>query len=190
MSESRSELVTGIRGNAFLRTEDPTCLCYHSIYHFAQDTSSAYACGYLCVPEGFSHRQKVAKLVVRPDTEREISGLSLQTKKVWVCVCVWERESECDNIPQNPLVLLALALCVPSRDRTSHVRFQNRSQFQGRPHFKRYIYNHRRKFLLKQASALIEIQCVRKKFTSRRTYILSPPRRLSDFGTCRGWITV
>lgn len=140
-SESRSELATGILRKALLRTEDPTCLCYHSIYHLTQDISSmcVSVCVFVCAQEGHSHWQKEAKLLVRPDTQREIGGLSQQTMKM--CVRVWESEretqSEWDNIPQNPLVLLALALCVLSRDRTSHVRFQNSSQFQGRPHFKR-----------------------------------------------------
>lgn len=55
------------------------------------------------------------------ERQREICGLSQQTKRAWVCV--WERrgvnEITCSQ---------TLALHVPSRDRTSHVRFQNSSQ--------------------------------------------------------------
>ena len=55
--------------------------------------------------------------------------------KQWKCVRARERErerhtaGEWDNIPKNPSVPLAFAPRVPSRDRTSHVGFQNSSQF-------------------------------------------------------------
>lgn len=80
------------------------------------------------------HWQKLGELVEWADAQRrrEIGGLSQQTVEMSVCVCmcvsVWERVNEI-TFPKPPLVLLALALCVLSRDRTSHVRFQNSSQF-------------------------------------------------------------
>lgn len=81
----------------------------------------------------------------RDETERNQWSESANNESV----CVRETASEWDNIPQNPLVLLALVLRVPSRDRTSHVRFQNSSQFLLHKYahiFKRYIYNHKGSF--------------------------------------------
>lgn len=85
-SESWTKLATGILGKALLRSEDPTCLCYHSIYHFTRDTTSMCVFVWECSagPSAFAESGKTGGTTRR----REIAGLNQQTAKPHVCVCV------------------------------------------------------------------------------------------------------
>lgn len=132
-SENRSKLFAGILGKALHGREDPTCSCYHSVYHFTQDATVMCVCIRVCVSMlsgaiGISRKWQ-NWWSGTTQRRREIAGLNQQTVTVCAYVCEWEWENEWDNVHKNPLVPLAFAVSALSRDRTSHVRFHYGCQF-------------------------------------------------------------